>query len=491
MLCAVRPRQHKPSLDAPNARLLVREEKTSADGYLRTTLHAMSDDSDDLGASFIMWREGMTGTDGEFLLRSGSILELGTGLHHLAAMADRYVADHDRQSAADVAGSSRSAQSIAPDVRERVAREFGPLSDALKQRLGDQFDRLDPDALPPVPDPFEWVAGQMAEPIRASVAEAHGVLAGIAADDDALGPYLLQYSQAVERESLLPTMRRALLITAVASAETMLIGILRRLQYNRGGDERWGSLVNSPSLDRTMRHLTRGSIDDWVPRVRTALDVDLPAATCDWYSVREIWARRHVLVHNRGVADAKYVARIPGATADTMLHVDGEYLSTAIDLLCGFLLEIILLAWAAQPDRHTFVLQYAAMYAAGAETELRWPLAESLHHVAARIDTDTEMAAAHQVNVWLARSRRCGPDSVVDAVRAWLTDGLPPRFRLARTILLDERDAAISMLPSALLRGDVTRGDLRTWPLFDRLRGMVEFDRLATSDAEPRDADKH
>jgi hypothetical protein len=28
------------------------------------------------------------------------------------------------------------------------------LADALKQRLGDQLDRLDPEALPPMPDPF-------------------------------------------------------------------------------------------------------------------------------------------------------------------------------------------------------------------------------------------------------------------------------------------------------------------------------------------------
>jgi hypothetical protein len=444
----------------------------------------MSDDSDDLGASFAMWREGITGTDGEFLLRAGSTLELGTGLHHLAVMADRYVADHDRRSAADVADSSRSARAVATNVRERVAREFGPLADALRQRLADHLDRLDPDAHPLIGDPFEWVAGQMAEPMRASAAGAHGFLSGIAADVDALGPYLLQYSQAAEKEPLLPTMRRAFLITAVASAETMLIGILRRLQYNRGGDKQWGSLVNSPSLDQVMRALTRGSIDAWVPRVRTALDVALPAATCDWESVREIWARRHVLVHNRGIADAKYVARVPGATAGTMLHVDGEYLRTAIDLLCGCLLEVILLAWAARPDRHAFALQYAAMHAAGAETELRWPLAESLHHAAARIDTDTEMAAAHQVNAWLARTRHRGPDSVTDAVRAWPTDELPPRFTLARTVLLNERDTAISMLPGALLRGDVTRNDLRTWPLFDRLRGIAEFDRLATSDAE-------
>jgi hypothetical protein len=96
------------------------------------------------------------------------------------------------------------------------------------------------------------------------------------------------------------------------------------------------------------------------------------------------------------------------------------------------------------------------------------------------------------VNAWLARTQWRGPDSVLDAVRQWQTDDLPPRFRLARTILLNEREAAISMLPDALRREDVTRDNLRTWPLFDRLRGMPDFDRLMTSeDEEPRNRDHH
>ena len=45
------------------------------------------------------------------------------------------------------------------------------------------------------------------------------------------------------------------------------------------------------------------------------------------------------------------------------------------------------------------------------------------------------------------------------------------------------------MLPGAPPR-DVARNDLQTWPLFDRLRGMAEFDRLAATDAEPQDADQ-
>lgn len=444
----------------------------------------MSDDS--LGAAFTMWRDAMTGTDGEFILRAGSIVEIGTGLHHLAVMAEQYVAEHDRQSATDVADISRSAQAVPPEMRERLVRELGPFTDAFKQRLEDQLDRLDPDALAPITDPFQWAATQLFESMGSTLADARGLLVGVP-DDGALGPYLLQYVQAVDRQPLLPTMRRALLITAVANAEMMLIGILRRVQYDRGGDARWGSLVNSPSLDTQMRRLTGGSIDVWGPRVVDELDLDVPAASCDWDAVREIWARRHILVHNRGVADAKYVARIPSATEGTILEVSGEYLSTAIDLLCGFLLGVLVTAWAARPDRQEFAVQLAELYAGGAEAELRWPLAENLHHVAARVDPDATRRATHQVNAWLARTHWRGPGSILDDVQEWRTDELPARFALARTILLDEGEAAISMLPDALVRGDVTRENLRTWRLFDRLRGMPEFDRLVASEGEESD----
>jgi hypothetical protein len=444
----------------------------------------MSDDGDDLGASFAMWRGGMTGTDGEFILRGGSTVELSAGLHHLAVMADQYVADHDRRSAAGVADASRSAQAVAPELRERLVRELGPLVDAFKQHMGENLDQLHPDAVFPIADPFQWMAAQVTESMQGSVADARELFVGSSADIETLGPYVMQYTQALDRQPLLPTMRRALLITAVASAETMLIGIVRRIRYDRGGDAEWGALVNSAKLDKKVRELTRGSIENWAQRVLDDLDVDLAAGSCEGGAVREIWARRHVLVHNRRVVDAMYVTRVSGPTPGTILEVDGEYLRTAIDLLCGFLLGVILMAWAGLPDRQAFVVQFALIYAAGAEAELRWPLAENLHHVAARVEQDPTVSAGHQVNSWLARTRWSGPDSVADAVRAWDTDQLPPRFRLARAILLDEGEAAISMLPGLLRVGEVTRDNLRTWRLFDRLRGTPDFDRLV----RPEDA---
>jgi hypothetical protein len=106
------------------------------------------------------------------------------------------------------------------------------------------------------------------------------------------------------------------------------------------------------------------------------------------------------------------------------------------------------------------------------------------------VNTDPNMAAAHQVNAWLARTQWRGPDSILDAVRQWQAGGLPPCTGLGRTILLDEWEAAISMLPGTLRDGDVTTDNLRTWPLFGRLRAMPSFDRLITSgDAGPPDRD--
>jgi len=296
----------------------------------------------------------------------------------------------------------------------------------------------------------------------------------------------MQYSQAADRRPLLPTMRRALLITAVASCETLLIGVLRRAQYNQGGADRWGALWDSPELARRMRALTRGSINDWAPRLAKDPGVDLRDATSDWAAVTEIWARRHVLVHNAGLADQMYVDRVPGALPGVLLEVDDEYLRNAVDLLCGFVLGVILTVWAVQSERRDFAVRLADVFAAGAESEMRWPLAETLHKFAASHEDDLESAAASQVNSWLARSRWRGPDSIMDDVHLWRANDLPRRFELARQILLRQTSDAMAMLPALLEQREISRSDLETWPLFDSLRELSEF-RLLVAGALDRD----
>jgi len=406
-------------------------------------------------------------------------MELGTGLRHLAVMAERYVAEHDGLPAAAVADSSRSAAAVPAAVREALVARLGGFADAYRQRIVAHLDQINPDSIPAeATDPFQWMAAQLAGPMSASLSDARAALGDLPTDNPALLSYLMQYSQAADRRPLLPTMRRALLITAVAASETLLIGVLRRIQYDQGEADRWGPLWDAPELERRIRRLTVGSINDWAPRLAMNLGVDLADATCDWAAVTEIWARRHVLVHNAGLADQMYADRVPGAVPGVLLEVDGEYLRNAIDLLCGFVLGVILGAWAAQAGRRDFAVRLSDVLATGAESELRWPLAENLHQFAASHDDDGESAAVSQVNAWLARTRWRGPESVIADVRQWQVSALPRRFMLAREILLGQTAEAIAMLPDLLAQGEINKNDLRNWPLFDTLRELPNFQLL-------------
>jgi hypothetical protein len=81
------------------------------------------------------WPGDITGTDGELLMRVSSILELGAGLRQLSMMADRYVAEHDRLPAAQIADLSPSAAAVPADMREYAVRQLGVFTDLYRQRI--------------------------------------------------------------------------------------------------------------------------------------------------------------------------------------------------------------------------------------------------------------------------------------------------------------------------------------------------------------------
>jgi hypothetical protein len=388
----------------------------------------MSAGGDDAGAAHRRWSDGMSGADGELLL-ADSIMDLGTWLQQLATMAERGASDTGKMPAVDVGGQ----------LVESFARE---LSAAVTDGVG----------------------------------EVPGVLADLLVENAALASYLLQYSPAATKSApTLSEMRRALLISAVAGAEAMLIRVLRPIQYDREDAALLSSLREAPELDAVIRRPARISIGDWAPKLDHDLGVDLPAATCNWLAVTEIWERANVLVNSRGLADKKYVERVPGAVLGALLEVDGRYLREAIDLLCGLVLGFTFKIWAADPRQRSLVVEMASLHAAAAESELRWPLAESLRALLAQLEEDPIQAAANQVSAWLARIRWRGHQSVLAEVDVWLAAELPPRFTLARTILLGRLDEAVAMLPSLIDGGEITQDDLRCWPLFDLLRSETEF----------------
>lgn len=423
------------------------------------------------------WRSpgDWTGADGEFSMRADAVMDLGTGLHQLAALAERHVAELDQLSAVEVTAKSLSAQLVPPELRDTLSQKFASVTGELQQQVQDHLDSLDPSALADVRDPFAWVLGELAPLANRGLDTARDAFADVPVRDHQVFPYLMQLGMATARQPRLPSIRRALLITAVASAESTFRGVLHRLVFDRDGGS-W----NLPAHDQAASKLMEGGIERWEQNLREAgFDLRLTDATCDWSATREIWARRHALVHNGGLADARYARRVPGAATGVMLEVDDTYLRTAIDLLCGFVLGVIIMAWdKLSPANRVYVVYLACSYAAAAEGEQRWPLVETLYMLAARRDSDRIEAAVQQVNSWLARVRWRGPESVRGEVSGWETEGLPPTFVLAKEILLGHLDQALAMLAGLVKHGDISTSDLQTWPLFSSIRDEPAFQQL-------------
>lgn len=422
------------------------------------------------------WPTRLTGLDLEFLTRCHTVMDLGAGLHELAALAQVQVAHRDGLGADLVAADTHAGKAVADEVRNTLSAQMETLIGAFSAQLDDRLDGVDPAALSEVADPFEWVAGFLDPTSQGAmlIAEAS---AGVGADDPDAVLYLGQYGHAWTRRPRLPLLQRALLITAVASAETVIGGVVRRLLFDRHGPERWGPWADSKLLDDDVRRVLGRGVRDWQTNLQAEFGLALQAATCDWPAVAEVFARRNVLVHNGGVVDSRYIQNVPGAPSlGAILTVKDDYLRDAIDLLCGLLLGLITGAWqSAAPDRRAFVCALVCWYAGAATSERRWPLAENLQALAARLDDDPVDSATHQVNAWIARVRRLGSASVVADATVWSTNGLPARFGLAKLILQGRHDDAMIELPKIVATGEVDRDDLSTWPLFDPLRERPDF----------------
>jgi hypothetical protein len=74
--------------------------------------------------------------------------------------------------------------------------------------------------------------------------------------------YLARCSAASGRQPRLPAMRRALLITAIATAEAILKGIIHRILFNRHGGS-W----HAPALDTAVDKIMTGGVEKWEERL--------------------------------------------------------------------------------------------------------------------------------------------------------------------------------------------------------------------------------
>ena len=406
----------------------------------------------------------------------------------LTAFADEHVASLDDIPAAIQQMAAQQLPNATPEqhaaATAAVIRAFEVPSEVLS---GDtQAEADEAEDKPNVPSQIEILSAELEAlfPNSASSSFRH---------------YLMAYVMAMFRPKRGSVMYASLLTTAVGNYEVLVSGIVREFlrskpeairsdeaKYSLAEIEGYESLeeFRGYCAERYAENLLRGSFEDWMDWFEKRLKIGMAAITSDPVRLREVFQRRHLIVHHGGAVNRLYLNKMADLESlpdmGERLTVDADYLSEAIDRLiaAGILLQVCVMRKLLSNDEDG---EHPADKVAEKAVfdflqQGRWRLAG---HLAAA--TYEECASDYirlilRVNNWIARKNTDGSESIKSEVESWQVESLAPRFRLAKFALLNQQAEAYQLGQELLESGEIDADQWWTWPLLAEVRAYeAEF----------------
>ncbi|MFI9571425.1 hypothetical protein ACIG5D_08345 [Microbispora rosea] len=316
--------------------------------------------------------------------------------------------------------------------------------------------------------------------------------------------FLFKWHETLNRTPRLPILFNSLIVTAVSTFEVQIAKLAtdyyhahpealdagpkeQAPSFSLSDLKKLGSIEEATELaiSRRVEVLLFGSLSDWRKFFKDRLNLDLPDFAIDWNAARELFQRRHVIVHNGGYASRRYITQTADCNVGkpvevgTYLDSDREYVQAALDQL---LTIGVLLAVSAGIKLHTAQAQafISKLQAISYETLLRrqWRVTEKMCRFGSSISITAQDAVLFTVNGWIARARLNGPESIREEVSKWDTSALAHRYRLAKSCLLGDHDTAFQDLAKLVESGDLDVSDALEWPLLEGLRSDPRFSKI-------------
>jgi hypothetical protein len=232
------------------------------------------------------------------------------------------------------------------------------------------------------------------------------------------------------------------------------------------------------AIERKVRSIMFQGLEGWKDNLKKMLNVSMPNLGVEWNAIREIFERRHCVVHHHSTASRQYASSRGDVELGAPVHADGEYLKTALEQLetLGALLH--LRVWQKLADDHEKLVSFVERNAFGALNEKRWQYCVAVYGAWLELPVSPLEALMGKVNVWLARKGLGGVQAILHEVEAWdagleasEVDASPFLFSFAKACLLEDLDLAFRLLPDLVENKELSGEALASWPLTAPLRG--------------------
>jgi len=229
--------------------------------------------------------------------------------------------------------------------------------------------------------------------------------------------------------------------------------------------------------ERMAENLLRGGFEDWMEWFSNRHKVKIPGVTDTPVELMEIFQRRHLFVHNGGVVNDLYLAKVASLPElpdkGTQLRITGDYLVSSMDRLSVAAVALVAGVWLK-----LFPTRSAAEELDGLMTSVTYGLLQDGHYEAVRQISEwhqtfvlnDESRIVSMVNAWLSRRVLSGLESVRDEIEAWDTSTLAGRFKLVKLALLEQNEEAYALAKLLLGTDELSESSWHTWPILENVR---------------------
>lgn len=220
------------------------------------------------------------------------------------------------------------------------------------------------------------------------------------------------------------------------------------------------------------------------------LDVSLAENYINWNLINEIRERRHLIVHNNGIVNQKYLNKsnnLHNLKIGDNVNVDSDYLKTAIDeiLYAGALL--IINCWAKwDKEFSSNAISEIVDLSFECLKKKKYHLVIRLcEYVEKEIKPRNEVEEIYFLNIKINHcialkelSRTKDLNSKIGNIRFGT---LTPIYKLAKSILIDDFKEVQNIFNQAIIVDNLIIDQYLEWPLFENLRNHDELHKYCIS----------
>ena len=195
-------------------------------------------------------------------------------------------------------------------------------------------------------------------------------------------------------------------------------------------------------------------------------------------NLKEIYARRNILVHNAGVVNDIYLKNVPSSTAKIgeYLYATNQYLPDAFQTIRTLILTIMLEAVRLVNKNKDKYLDSIFKIAYGMLQEKKYVLSKHVFNALKKHKNATnDIKEMSQINYWLSVKGIEGTQPILNEIRAFDVSALNKKFHVAKLILLEDYKTATLLISDMYSKNEIDTCELIDWPLFEDYRQSEDY----------------